>query len=133
MQPNMAGQRDYYEVLGVERNATADEIKSAYRKLALKLHPDRNPGDAEAERQFKEAAEAYAVLADEPKRAQYDSFGHAGVGQNAGGFGGFSSVEDIFAHFSDIFGGGGILSDLFGMGRGGRGGRRRGASLRVDL
>ena len=131
----MTSKRDYYEVLGVERNASADDIKSTYRKLALKFHPDRNPGDKEAEAKFKEAAEAYAVLSDADKRRAYDQFGHAGVGAGGpmGGTGGMS-MEDIFAQFSDIFGGG-IFSELFGLGgRGARGTRgRKGASLRVDL
>ncbi|MCA8944107.1 MAG: molecular chaperone DnaJ [Planctomycetes bacterium] len=128
----MANPRDYYEVLGVDRSASADEIKKAYRKIALKYHPDRNPGDAEAEAAFKEAAEAYAVLSDKDKRQRYDQFGHAGVGAGSGGGAGFSNLEDIFAHFGDLFGGGGgggFFSQFFGGG----GGRRRGASLRVDL
>lgn len=130
----MAGKRDYYEVLGVERNAGSQEIKSAYRKLAVSYHPDKNPGDAEAEERFKEAAEAYAVLSDDDKRARYDRFGHAGV-QGAAGAGGFDPT--IFADFSDI------LGDLFGFGgfgrgfggAGGRGGRvpSRGSDLRYDL
>src|SRR5918994_7199607 len=95
-------QLDYYEVLGVARTATEQEIKSAYRKLALKFHPDRNPGDKAAEDQFKEAAEAYAVLADAEKRAAYDRFGHAGV-SGAGAGAGFDPT--IFADFSDIFAG----------------------------
>lgn len=112
-------QRDFYEVLGVSRSASEDEIKRAYRKLALQFHPDRNPDDKAAEEKFKEAAEAYDVLRDEEKRARYDRFGHAGVG-NGNGYGqGFSSTEDIFAHFSDIFG------DLFGF-AGAAGGRSRG-------
>ena len=99
--------RDYYEVLGVAKNATADEIKSAYRKLAMKYHPDRNPGDKAAEEKFKEAAEAYDVLHDPQKRQQYDQFGHQGVnGQGFGGFGaGGMSMDDIFAAFGDLFGG----------------------------
>ncbi|MEO0480622.1 MAG: molecular chaperone DnaJ [Planctomycetota bacterium] len=129
----MSNKRDYYEVLGVGRGASADEIKSAYRKLALKNHPDKNPGDAEAERIFKEGAEAYAVLSDDEKRQRYDQFGHAGVDGAAGG-GGFGSVEDIFSQFGDLFGGaGGIFEQFFGGGGGGRSGRRKGASLRVDL
>ncbi|MCC6672382.1 MAG: molecular chaperone DnaJ [Planctomycetes bacterium] len=126
----MACKRDYYEILGVAKDAGEDEIKKAYRKIALDNHPDRNPGDKEAEQRFKDAAEAYAVLSDKDKRAQYDRFGHAGVQQGAGqGF----STEDIFAAFGDIFGGaGGIFEHFFGGG-GGRGRARRGASLRVDL
>jgi molecular chaperone DnaJ len=120
--------RDYYEVLSVERTATAEEIKKAYRKLAMQYHPDRNPGDAEAESKFKEAAEAYDVLRDTDKRTRYDRFGHDGVS----GQGGFQSNEDIFSHFGDIFG------DLFGFSMGGaaRGRRNRpqqGADLRYNL
>jgi len=123
--------RDYYEVLGVSRSADAGTIKSAYRKLALKYHPDRNPGDASAEERFKEAAEAYGVLADATKRQRYDQFGHAGVSGAAGR----PDVDPtIFADFGDIFGGLGDIfgfSDLFGGGR--RGGPARGADLRYDL
>ncbi|HXH07390.1 MAG TPA: molecular chaperone DnaJ [Vicinamibacterales bacterium] len=129
--------RDYYDVLGVPRNATDQEIKSAYRRLALKYHPDRNPGDKQAEERFKEAAEAYAVLADPQKRAAYDRFGHAGVGAGAGaGFPGgfdpsiFADFSDIFAGLGDIFGFG--LGDLFGGGRR-RGAPARGADLRYDV
>ena len=123
-------QRDYYEVLSVTKSASDDEIKKAYRKLALQHHPDRNPDDAEAESKFKEAAEAYDVLRDADKRARYDRFGHAGVGNGQGG--GFQSNEDIFSHFGDIFG------DLFGFSMGGsaRGGRNRpqqGSDLRYNL
>ncbi len=124
--------RDYYEVLGVEREASDQQIKSAYRKLALKHHPDRNPGDKQAEELFKEAAEAYSVLADAQKRGLYDRFGHAGVSGAAGG-GGFDPT--IFADFSDIFSG---LGDAFGFGdifgsRRRRGGPQRGSDLRYDL
>jgi molecular chaperone DnaJ len=120
---------DYYEVLGVARSASDGEIKSAYRKLALKYHPDRNPGDHTAEEKFKEAAEAYAILADADKRAAYDRFGHAGVGQASGGPQGFD--PSVFSDFGDILGG---LGDIFGFGDGGRrGGPRRGADLRYDL
>jgi molecular chaperone DnaJ len=123
--------RDYYEVLGVERNASDQQIKSAYRKLALKYHPDRNPGSAEAEEAFKEAAEAYSVLCDKDKRALYDRYGHAGVsGAGAGGFdpNAFAGFEDIFGNLGDIFG----FGDLFG-GRRRRGGPQRGSDLRYDL
>ena len=99
--------RDYYEVLSVSRDASADTIKKAYRKLALKYHPDKNPNDKEAERKFKEAAEAYSILSDGQKRPQYDQFGHAGVGMGggAGGFGGgvHMNMDDIFSQFGDIF------------------------------
>jgi molecular chaperone DnaJ len=126
--------RDFYEVLGVERTATDQEIKSAYRKLALKHHPDRNPGNKEAEEKFKEAAEAYAVLADAQKRQMYDRFGHAAVGgassPGAGGFDPsvFVGFEDILGGLGDIFG----FGDFFGGGRR-RGGPQRGADLRYDL
>ena len=122
--------RDYYEVLGVTRTATEVEIKSAYRKLAMKHHPDRNPGDAKAEEQFKSAAEAYAVLADAEKRALYDRFGHAGVSSAAGAGAGFdASVFSEFGDFADI------LGNMFGFGFGGgrRGGPQRGSDLRYDL
>jgi molecular chaperone DnaJ len=126
--------RDYYEILGVAREATDQQIKSAYRKLALQYHPDRNPGDHAAEERFKEAAEAYAVLADAEKRQLYDRFGHAGVsGAGAGGGAGFDPT--IFADFSDIFAG---LGDVFGFGdifgsRRRRSGPQRGSDLRYDL
>jgi molecular chaperone DnaJ len=121
--------RDYYEVLGVARGASADEIKRSYRKLAVQYHPDRNPGDKAAEDSFKEAAEAYEVLSSAETRARYDKFGHAGVG-GPGGSQGFSNVEDVFEHFGSIF------EDIFGFGgaRRGQGNRaRRGADLRYDL
>ena len=129
----MAEKRDYYEVLGVGKNATKDELKKAYRKLAIKYHPDKNPGDKEAEEKFKEAAEAYDVLSDDDKRRRYDQYGHAGVG-GAGGSG-FTDVNDIFSHFGDIFG------DFFGGGASfggfGGGGRRqvvrKGSNLRVKV
>ncbi|WP_147821272.1 molecular chaperone DnaJ [Salidesulfovibrio onnuriiensis] len=119
--------RDYYEVLGVARESSEDEIKSAYRKLAFKYHPDRNPDDPEAETQFKEAAEAYEVLRDREKRQRYDQFGHAGM--NGNGFNGFSNADDIFGAFSDIF------SDFFGFstGRGGANRPRAGSDLRYNL
>ena len=125
--------RDYYEVLGVGRNASKDEMKKAYRKLAIKYHPDKNPGDSSAEEKFKEAAEAYDVLSNEDKRATYDRFGHEGM---SGGFGGGGmNMDDIFSQFSDIFGGGGSPFDsFFGGGGRGRGARaRRGSNLRIKL
>ncbi len=123
--------RDYYEVLGVERSASDQDIKSAYRKQALKFHPDRNPGDAAAEEKFKEAAEAYSVLADRDKRARYDRFGHQGVGAaGAQGFDPtiFADFGDLFSNLGDVFG----FGDVFG-GRGRRGGPQRGSDLRYDL
>src|SRR3982750_4644764 len=132
--------RDYYEVLGVGKAASADEIKKAYRKVAMQYHPDRNPGDKSAEEKFKEAAEAYEILSDQDKRAQYDRYGHAGVsGNGRGGYG--QNMEDIFSQFGDIFG-----EDIFGSffgggaggGRRGGGGQRaargvRGSNLRIKL
>jgi molecular chaperone DnaJ len=121
--------RDYYEILGVEKGVDAAELKKAYRRVAMKFHPDRNPDDPSAEEKFKEANEAYEVLSDENKRAAYDRFGHAGVdgqsgmGGGGGGFGGGS--------FSDIFGD--VFGDIFGGGRGGRGGPARGSDLRYNL
>jgi molecular chaperone DnaJ len=123
----MTGKRDYYDVLGVSKSASDSEIKAAYRKLALKYHPDRNPGDKAAEESFKEAAEAYDVLRDGQKRRIYDQFGHQGLeGQGFRGFGGF---EDIFSSFGDIF------EDFFGFGTRGRGRSRvqRGSDLRYDM
>ncbi|HOO98438.1 MAG TPA: molecular chaperone DnaJ [Bacteroidales bacterium] len=125
--------RDYYEVLGVSRNATKDDIKKAYRKQALKYHPDKNPGDKKAEDNFKEAAEAYEVLSNDDKRSRYDRFGHAGLGGAGNGFSGGMTMEDIFSSFGDIFG------DAFG-GFGGFGSSRRssrrvnkGSNLRVKV
>lgn len=128
--------RDYYEVLEVSRSASAEEIKKAYRKKAIQFHPDKNPGNKEAEESFKEAAEAYEILSDQNKRQRYDQFGHAGVGgASGGGFnGGGMSMDDIFSQFGDIFGGhfGGFSG--FGGGFGGGGRRtRRGSDLRVKV
>lgn len=128
--------RDYYEVLGVSKSADATEIKKAYRKLALKYHPDKNPGDKEAEEKFKEAAEAYDVLSNDDKRRRYDQFGHAGMGgAGQGGFGGGMSMDDIFSQFGDIFGSFGGFSGFGSFGGGGRGARRvnRGTNLRVKV
>ena len=138
MANTMSTKRDFYEILGVNKNSTADEIKKAYRKVAMKFHPDRNPGDHTAEDKFKEAAEAYEVLSDSDKRAQYDRFGHNAFGPGHGG-GGFSgqgmNMEDIFSQFGDIFG-----DDMFGSffsGSRGGGSRRsrgvRGTNLRVRI
>ncbi len=132
--------RDYYEVLGVAKGVSEAELKKAYRKLAMKYHPDRNKGDADAEKKFKEAAEAYEILRDPQKRAQYDQFGHAGLG-GQGGFGGGGmdfDVEDIFSRFGDIFGGGFFGDDIFGGGRGRSRGRRRdpgtpGSDLKIRI
>ncbi len=122
--------RDYYEVLGVSKSASADEIKKAYRKLAIKYHPDKNPGDKGAEEKFKEAAEAYEVLSDENKKARYDQFGHAGMGGSAGGGYGGMNMEDIFSQFGDIFGSG--FGGFGGFG-GGRPQQVRGSNLRVRI
>ncbi len=130
--------RDFYEILDVSKTATPEEIKKAYRKKAIQYHPDKNPGDKEAEEKFKEAAEAYEVLSNPEKKQRYDQFGHAGIGGAAGGGfsgGGFSDIEDIFSAFGDIFGG--HFSGFGGFGGGGRsrGGRRvsRGSDLRVKV
>ena len=126
--------RDFYEVLGVERTASAEEIKKAYRKLALKYHPDRNPGDVEAEAAFKEAANAYEALSDPEKRRRYDRYGEAGL--RGTGAHDFSNVNDIFSAFGDIFGGGSIFDEMFGaQGRRGRGPRQGqpGGDLRITL
>lgn len=132
--------KDYYEILGVSRDASQDEIKKAYRKMALKYHPDKNPDDKEAEQKFKEAAEAYEVLSDQEKRQRYDQFGHEGVkggaGGFGGGFGGGMSMDDIFEQFGDIFGG--AFGGAFGGGFGGGSQRRRrrvnrGSNLRIKV
>jgi len=131
--------RDYYEILGIGKNAGGDEIKKAYRKVAMQYHPDRNPGDKSAEEKFKEAAEAYEVLSDVDKKSQYDRYGHAGVsGNGRGGFsgGGSMNMEDIFSQFGDIFGDD-VFGSFFGGGQRTRGGQRargvRGSNLRIKL
>ena len=123
--------RDYYEVLGISKSASQEEVKKAYRKIAIKFHPDKNPGDPTAEDKFKEAAEAYEVLSSPEKKSRYDQYGHQGMN---GGFGGGSmNMEDIFSQFGDIFGGGGSpFGDIFGGGRGGRR-TRQGSNLRIKL
>jgi molecular chaperone DnaJ len=123
--------RDYYEILGVSKNASPDEIKKAYRKVAIQFHPDKNPGDKQAEEKFKEAAEAYEVLSDSDKRSQYDRFGHSRPGQ--GGFSGHTmNMDDIFSQFGDIFGGeGGAFEGFFGGGTRSR--QRKGSNLRIKL
>ena len=125
--------RDYYDILGVGRNASAEDLKKAYRKLAIQYHPDKNPGNAEAEEKFKEAAEAYEVLSNAEKRQNYDRFGHSGPQMGGGGFGGGMDLNDIFEQFGDIFGG--AFGGAFGgsSGRGGQRGGQRGTNIRIKL
>jgi molecular chaperone DnaJ len=127
--------RDYYDILGVSKGASPEEIKKAYRKLAIKYHPDKNPGDKEAEENFKEAAEAYEVLSNPEKKQRYDQFGHAGMGAGGGYGGGNMNMDDIFSQFGDIFGGGSPFEGFFGGGQRGGGGRRvaRGSNLRIKV
>ena len=126
----MSSKRDYYEILGVSKSATPEEIKKAYRKVAIQFHPDKNQGDKAAEEKFKEAAEAYEVLSSAEKRTQYDRFGHSRPGQ--GGFQGHDmNMEDIFSQFGDIFGGGSPFDSFFGGG--GRTRQRKGSNLRIKL
>ncbi len=126
--------RDYYEILGVAKNAGEAEIKKAYRQMALKYHPDKNPGNKDAEEMFKEAAEAYEILSNSEKRQRYDQFGHKGVNGAAGGAGGMN-MEDIFSHFGDIFGGASPFESFFGGGGQTRGGKKvnRGSNLRIKV
>jgi len=131
----MSTKRDFYEILGVSKSATPEEIKKAYRKVAIQFHPDKNQGNKEAEEKFKEAAEAYEILSDAEKRAQYDRFGHSKQG---GGFRGHDmNMDDIFSQFGDIFGGGGgggsPFDSFFGGGGGGRTRQRKGSNLRIKL
>ena len=123
--------RDYYEILGISKGASEAEIKKAYRKMAVKFHPDKNPDDASAEEKFKEAAEAYEVLSNGDKKARYDQFGHAGM-NGSGGFGGGMNMDDIFSQFGDIFGGAFGGGGSFGGSRGGSR-RVRGTNLRVKM
>lgn len=126
--------QDYYEILGISKSATKQEIKKAYRKMAIKYHPDKNPGDAKAEEQFKLAAEAYEVLSDDNKKARYDQFGHAAFegAQGGGGFGGGMNMEDIFSQFGDIFGGG-FGGGFSGFGGGQRQTRVKGTNMRIRV
>ncbi|MDX2196014.1 MAG: molecular chaperone DnaJ [Cytophagales bacterium] len=128
----MMAKRDYYDVLGVGRNAGEDELKKAYRKLAIQYHPDKNPGNKEAEEKFKEAAEAYDVLSNSEKRSRYDRFGHQGVGGASANGGSGMNMEDIFSHFGGIFGDESPFGSFFG-GQGGGGRQRRGSDLRIKL
>jgi molecular chaperone DnaJ len=131
----MSKKRDYYEILGVSKTSTPEEIKKAYRKVAIQFHPDKNPGNKEAEEKFKEAAEAYEVLSDADKRARYDRFGHS-QGSGGGFSGQHMNMDDIFSQFGDIFGGGSPFDSFFGGGGGGsQGGRRqrKGSNLRIKL
>ena len=130
----MSTKRDYYEILGVGKTATPEEIKKAYRKVAIQFHPDKNPDNKEAEEKFKEAAEAYEVLSDADKRARYDRFGHAGSNGGGGYSGGQNmNMEDIFSQFGDIFGGGSPFDSFFGGGGGGGRRQRKGSNLRIKL
>src|ERR1700712_24332 len=131
--------RDYYDILGVAKGASADEIKKGYRKMAIKYHPDKNPGDKESEESFKEAAEAYEVLSNAEKRQRYDQYGHAANASSASGGGGYGggnmNMDDIFSQFGDIFGGGSPFEGFFGGGRQSGSGRRvtKGSNLRIKV
>ncbi|MGL6022676.1 MAG: molecular chaperone DnaJ, partial [Chitinophagaceae bacterium] len=130
----MSSKKDYYKILGISKKANSDEIKKAYRKVAMQYHPDRNPGNKEAEEKFKEAAEAYEILSNDQKRAQYDKYGHEGMRGAPGGSAGFSNVDDIFSHFRDVFSGDGednIFGSFFGSSRGSS--KNRGLDLRIKI
>ena len=126
--------RDFYDILGVTRSSSAEEIKKAYRKLAIKYHPDKNQGDKESEEMFKEAAEAYDVLSNPEKKQRYDQYGHAGMGAGGGGGAHGFSMEDIFSQFGDVFGGDdGVFGSFFGGGGGGRSRRSAGSNIRIKI
>ena len=127
----MSTKRDYYEILGISKSASPEEIKKAYRKVAIQFHPDKNPGNKESEEKFKEAAEAYEVLSSPEKRAQYDRFGHSRPGEGRGYTGHDMNMEDIFSQFGDIFGGGSPFDSFFGGG--GQSRQRKGSNLRIKL
>ena len=124
--------RDYYEILDVSKSANEQEIKKAYRKIAMKYHPDKNPGDAEAESKFKEAAEAYSILSDSNKRSKYDQFGHAGLGSD-GSFSGNMDINDIFSAFGDVFGGSSPFGDIFGRSSGHSRSSKKASSLKITI
>ena len=121
--------RDYYDILGVAKNASAEEIKKAYRKMAIKYHPDKNPGDKQSEEHFKEAAEAYEILSSAEKRQRYDQFGHKGANMGGGFGGGHMNMEDIFSQFGDVFGGAHPFESFFGGGGQSQGGHRLGQGI----
>jgi molecular chaperone DnaJ len=129
----MSKKRDFYEILGVSKTATPEELKKAYRKVAIQFHPDKNQGDKAAEEKFKEAAEAYEILSNPEKRAKYDRYGHAGVGNGGYGGGHHMDMEDIFSQFGDVFGGGSPFESFFGGSRSGGKRQRKGSNLRIKL
>lgn len=125
--------RDFYEILGVSTSASPEEIKKAYRKIAIKYHPDKNPDNPKSEEKFKEAAEAYEIIGNPEKKQRYDQFGHAGINDGGGGFGHHMSMDDIFAQFGDVFGGHNPFESFFGGGRSGASWRMKGSDLRIKL